>query len=139
MGPNDHADDEAETVAGRNGIDGVVWSENLDGPIVLVRFRWDEPEGRDTYKLRCPFCNGEVHYHDAGEHPRTTLGGVSRAKCEESGERYYLKLAWQGKGPEGLFIRNAREELINSGGDAIETPLIPKGIDPRVVHDLVGY
>lgn len=120
-----------------NDIEDSYWPKQLEEPIVRVRFRWEEPEGYDSYKLRCPYCDGEIHYHPVNSHPRVALGGLSSARCKASGERYYLLLAENGRGPSAEFIHSARRRLANLPGDKLNGGLVPKGIDPRVIDDMI--
>lgn len=134
------ADDAEKTTSEKRDIDefSVEGSaERLGHPLVRVRFRLDELERYDSYLVQCPYCNGEKHYHQAQQHPRVTLGGVSPANCPETGQCYYLLLASNGIGPATEIIHSARQEISNLPGDKLHQPLIPVGIDPRVIDDLV--
>lgn len=119
-------------------IDGGTVSKHLDGPLMRVRFRWDEPEGHDSYVVtECPYCGEEKHYHDANSHPTIALGGISLAQCPETGARYYLFLADNGRGPSAEFVHSARQELMNLPGDELRRPLVPDGIDPRIINEVI--
>ncbi len=113
-------------------------TELLGAPLEMVGFCWTEEHG-ESYEVECPYCNGELHHHNASNHHRLALGGISPARCKASGERYYLVLVPDTARLPYEVIHRARQELTNLPGDELQQPLVPKGIDPRVVDDLLSY
>lgn len=117
-------------------------SEDLDGPLVQVEFRWELEtleSPTDCYLLRCPHCDGEKHIHSVYEHPRVAFSGISKARCVNSGEPYYLTLPYQGRGIPYEVIRYARHQLTNPSGDELLHPLLPVGVDLAVIDDLIRH
>lgn len=118
--------------------------EEFGAPLARVSFEWETETlapPTDCYVVHCPLdtnlCDEEKHRHNAHEHPRVALGGVSKAFCPQSGRSYYLVLRYQGRGVSYDVIGLARQELTNPTGDELREPLSPKGVDMQVIDELV--
>lgn len=111
--------------------------EKLGTPMISAEYGWSAEKG-DHYKVECPYCEGELHYHQTKRHPRVAFGGISPAYCEEHRELYYLSFisSFDLRLP-GLIIHEARRRLANYPGEKFQKPLIPRGVDPRIVDDIL--
>lgn len=158
MASNDHTDDEREqqiAIAGleesdldvedlkelhpddaNNVFDLRAGSETpLDKPLTTVTFQQDGPEGQASWVVNCPYCGGDTHYHDARKHPRIAFDGIGSARCTGTGNSYYLVLKY-GCDVSSEIIRFARQSLTNFPGEELQEPLVPRGIDPRVIKSI---
>jgi hypothetical protein len=119
--------------------------DELKYPLIEVTFRWDEPEGQDSFLVqKCPWC-GEEHYYNAYQNLTVALGGISEVECktEYSGSEYwparsYIVLQEYDANLAYEVVHHARQELMNLPGDKLNQPLVPVGVDPRVL-DRVLY
>lgn len=140
MAPKPHVDELAELDVDdpNNPFDLRAGSQTpLDRPITTVRFECVESENLDSWVSLCPYCGGEEHYHDAYRSPVVALGGISSVQCPETGKPYYLMLA-QGHNINEVII-HARQQLFNFPGEELQEPLIPRGVDPRVIDTISNW
>lgn len=118
-------------------IDALEWS------LVEVRFKGSHADpslNKDTLVVEeCPYCEGE---HEHSLEPRVVYGGIgiSVPPCspQDVPQKYYLLLREDGTNLPYDVIHYARREVTNESGDSFNRPLIPKGVEPRVIDDLLS-